>query len=194
MLPAPRTGRRRGIRSVRQALGHRRHRRRHGHTVPHQQGRADGRGAYRAHAGEVGATAAGEIPRLDRPGNAVAPALSRSDDERRHAHPVRNSQRDHSGDPYVFRGARLSRSGDADDASDRRRRCGPPVRDPSQRARYGAVSADRAGAVSEAARRRRFRARVRGEPEFPQRRVCRRGTTPNSRCSSSIRPTATTAI
>ena len=69
----------------------------------------------------------------------------------------------------VSRRARISRSRDADDAADCRRRDGAAVPHASQRARHRSVSADRARAVSEAARRRRARARLRDQPEFPQR-------------------------
>ncbi len=73
----------------------------------------------RANARKVDAAVAGEIPRTHRSGNAVAPALSRSDDERRNAHAVREAQRNRF---RRFRSffvvARLSRSRNADDASD----------------------------------------------------------------------------
>ena len=69
---------------------------------------------------------------------------------------------------------------------------GPALRHAPQRARHGAVPADRARAVPEAARRRRVREGVRDRPGVPQRGHCRPGTTPSSRCSSSTRPTPTT--
>ena len=58
---------------------------------------------------------------------------------------------------------RLPRSRDADDAADRRRRAGAAVRDASQRARHEALPAHRAGAVPEAADRRRRRAGLRDQ-------------------------------
>ena len=77
---------------------------------------------------------------------------------------------DRAGDPRVLRRARLPRSRDADDAADPRRRGGAAVRDAPQRARHGAVPAHRAGALPEAARRRRPREGVRDQPQLPQRR------------------------
>ena len=70
-------------------------------------------------------------------------------------------------------------------------RDGAAVPHASQRARCRSVSADCARAVSEAARRRRPRARVRDQRGTSATRASRRGTIPSSRCSSSIRPTAT---
>ena len=64
---------------------------------------------------------------------------------------------------------RLPRGRDADDAADRRRRAGAAVRDASQRARHAAVPAHRARAVSEAADGRRHRARLRDQPQLPER-------------------------
>ena len=49
------------------------------------------------------------------------------------------------------------------------RRARPALRDAPQRARPRALPADRARAVSEAARRRRDRARLRDQPQLPQR-------------------------
>ena len=71
--------------------------------------------------------------------------------------------------PRVPRRARLPRGRDADDASDHRRRRGAAVRHAPQRARHEAVHADRAGAVPQAPRRRRLRARLRDQPQLPQR-------------------------
>ena len=61
----------------------------------------------------------------------------------------------------------LHGSRNADAASDSRRRGGQAVRHAPQRARHADVPAHRAGALSEAADRRRLRARVRNQPEFP---------------------------
>ena len=63
----------------------------------------------------------------------------------------------------------LPRGRDADDAPDHRRRRGAPVRHAPQRARHEAVHADRAGAVPQAAGRRRVRSRLRDQPQLPQR-------------------------
>ncbi len=65
--------------------------------------------------------------------------------------------------------ARLHGSRDADDAADSGRRGRAPVRDAPQRARPEHVPAHRPGAVSEAPDRRRPRARLRDQPQFPQR-------------------------
>ncbi len=64
----------------------------------------------------------------------------------------------------------LPRSRDADAADHPGRRRGAAVQDASQRARHGHVPAHRAGAVSQAADGRRLRARVRDQPQLPQRR------------------------
>ena len=55
------------------------------------------------------------------------------------------------------------------------------------------VPAHRARALPQAARGRRLRAGVRDRPGVPQRGPVAPGTTPSSRCSSSTRPTPTTA-
>ena len=81
----------------------------------------------------------------------------------------RTRTRDRALSARLPRCARFPRSRDADDAADSRRRGRAAVHDASQRARSGHVSAHRAGAVSEAAGRRRLRARVRDQPQLPQR-------------------------
>ena len=73
------------------------------------------------------------------------------------------------GDPRVPDRARVSRGRDADDAADRRRRAGAAVRHASQRARHAALHAHRARALPEAADGRRHRARVRDQPQLPER-------------------------
>ncbi len=65
---------------------------------------------------------------------------------------------------------RISRSGNADAAPHPRRCRGASLQDASQCAGRGHVPSHRAGAVSEAAHRRRLRAGVRDQPQFPQRR------------------------
>ena len=67
--------------------------------------------------------------------------------------------------------ARLHRSGNADDAAALRRRGGASVRHAPQHARHRSVPAHRAGAVSEAAGGGRPGARLRDQPQFPQRRA-----------------------
>ena len=61
------------------------------------------------------------------------------------------------------------RSRDADAADHSGWRGGAAVQDASQRARHGHVPAHRAGAVPQAPDGRRLRARVRDQPQFPQR-------------------------
>ena len=66
-------------------------------------------------------------------------------------------------------GLRLPRGRDAGAAAAVRRRGGAAVRDAPQRARHAAVPAHRGRAVSQAARRRRVRPRVRDRPRLPER-------------------------
>ncbi len=76
----------------------------------------------------------------------------------------------HRAVPAQFpRHARLHGSRDADAAGDPGRRRRETVRHAPQRARPRHVPAHRARAVPEAAGRRRLRARVRDQPQFPQR-------------------------
>ena len=88
--------------------------------------------------------------------------------------------------------AALPRSRDADDALHPRRRRGQAVRHPPQRARPGPVPARGAGAVPQAPGRRRPGARLRDQPQLPQRGRVAPGTTPSSPCSSCTRPTPPT--
>ena len=75
----------------------------------------------------------------------------------------------HFGDPQLPRRTRLPRSRDARAAAAVRRRGGATVHDASQCARHAAVPAHRGRAVSQAARRRRVRSRVRDRPRLPER-------------------------
>ena len=68
-----------------------------------------------------------------------------------------------------LRVARLPRGRDADAADHARRRLGPSVRHALERLRHRAVPAHRARAVPQARRRRRHRARLRDQPQLPQR-------------------------
>ena len=107
---------------------------------------------------------AGEVARLERHRDPLPPALPRSHRQSRFAARVRGSQpgaREHARVPER---ARLSRSRDADDAADPRRGAGPALRDPPQHARHAALSAHRAGAVPQAAHRRRNRTGLRDQP------------------------------
>ena len=152
-----------------QALGPGRHRRRDGHAVQDPDRRAVGQVRRGAPAREGAAAAAGEVPRPRRPGAEVPPALRRPDHEPGVARRLRQALADRAGDPRVLRRARLPRGRDADDASDPGRRGRAAVQDAPQRARHAALPAHRAGAVPEAPRRRRPRARVRDQPQLPQR-------------------------
>ena len=101
--------------------------------------------------------------------------------------------------PHRARAARDPRRRAASSRS-RRRRCtrssAAPRRAPST-THHNALDmrplhAHRAGALLEAPRRRRPRARLRDRPLLPQRGHLARGTTPSSRCSSSTRRTRRT--
>ncbi|CAG9230106.1 hypothetical protein BGLA2_490050 [Burkholderia gladioli] len=160
--------RRRDLRRV-QEVGPGRHRRRERRAVSHQQGRAVGQVHRAAPAGQGAAPAAGQVPRPGRPGDALPAALRRPD---RHARDAQHLPRPHQGDrldPQVHGGCGLHGSRDADAAPDPRRRDGQALRHAPQRARHGDVPAHRARALPEAAGGGRLRARVRDQPEFPQR-------------------------
>ena len=153
-----------------QALGSGRPRRRDRPRVQDPHRRAFAQGDVAAPAGEGAAAAAGEVPRAVRPGAALPAALRRPHHQCGVARGLPAALADRAGGPRVLRGARLSRSRDADDAPDPRRRRGAAVRDAPQRARHAAVPAHRAGALSEEARRRRHGEGVRDQPQLPQRR------------------------
>ncbi len=152
-----------------QAARFRRLGRRRGTPVPHQDQRADDLGLAAALSLEVSGAAAGEVARPDRRRDPLPPALSRPHRQPRLAARVRDAEPHRRRHPRVHDGARLSRGRDADDAADRRRRDCTAVRHASQHARHGAVPPDRAGALPEAARRRRAREGVRDQPQLPER-------------------------
>ena len=127
--------------------------------------RADALAAAR----EVAASAAGQVARSCGHRNALPPALRRSHRERAQPQRVPHTHAHHPLPARLSRCARFPRSRDADDAADPGRGCGAPVPHPSQRAGSGHVPAHRPGAVPEAPHRRRPRARVRDQPQFPQR-------------------------
>ncbi len=161
---------RRCVRCV-QGLGRRRHRRRRRHADAHEDRRAFGQGRCAAADHEIAAAAAGQVAWPFGRRAALSAALCRSDRHARVASRVRAALGDDPLHAPVARGraAAFHGSRDADDASDPRRRDRAAVRDASQRARSRHVPARRAGAVSQAPRRRRLRARLRDQPEFPQR-------------------------
>ena len=153
-------------------MGHRRHRRRGRPADAHENRRVVGEGRCAASADEESAAAAGQMARIGRCRTALSPAVCRSDRHAGIAACVRVAvahDRLHAA-VAGSAAAAIHGSRNADDARDPRRRHGAAVRDASQRARYRSVPARCAGAVSEAPRRRRFRARVRNQPQFPKRR------------------------
>ena len=97
------------------------------------------------------------------------------------------------GDPAFPRQPGVPRGRDADDAADRRRRAGAAVRHASQHARHRSVPARRAGAVPQAADRRRASNGCTRSTVTSGMRGFRPSTTPSSRCWSSTRPTSTTS-
>ena len=153
-----------------QELGRRRRDRRRRHAVPHQDRRAVGARGSAGAAHQVAAAAARQVARHRRHGAALPAALRRPDHERGQPAGVRDALADRALPARVSRCARLSRGGNADAASDSGRRGGAALQDAPQCARPRHVPAHRAGAVSEAPHRRRLRAGLRDQPEFPQRR------------------------
>ena len=124
----------------------------------------------RAAADQEPAAAARQVPRHGRPGAEVPPALCRPDHRRARARALRGAQQGGQLDPQLHGRARLPRGRDADAAPDPGRRQRQALRHPPQRARPADVPAHRARAVPEAAGGRRLRARVRDQPQLPQRR------------------------
>ncbi len=147
-----------------------------------------------AAAREVAAAAAGEVARHHGCRDEAAAALCRPDHERGDARGVPPPQRVDPLHPQFSRCARLHRGRDADDAADPGRRGGAAVRDASQCARRDAVFAYRAGALFEAPAWSAASSACTSSIACSATRDCRRGTTPSSRCSSSIRPTPVRAI
>eukprot|EP00166_Cyanidium_caldarium_P001295 ctg_166.g91 len=130
----------------------RRYRRRARPSGPHQEGRTEPV-CHRDGAAEfVSAHAAQGTSGAQRPGDAVSPALPRSDHERVGAGDVRTARR-----------------GDAHDEHRGRRCYRQTVRHTPQRAGHSDVHAHRTGAVSEAAGDRRAGAGVRAGAQFSQR-------------------------
>ena len=160
---------RRNLRRL-QGLGRRRHPRGRRHADAHQDRRVVGQGRCAAPAHQVAAPAAGQVARPGGCRAALSPALRRPDRDARGARCVRQAFAGHRRDPPLARRAPLPRSGNADDALHRRRRDREAVHHAPQRAGPGPVPARGAGAVSQAPGRRRFRARVRDQPQLPQRR------------------------
>ena len=137
--------------------------------VPHADQRADDLGVGARVPRQVLPAAAGEVARPERRRDPLPAALPRSHRQPGFAPGVRGPQPGARRAARVPERARLSRGRDADDAADCRRRAGAAVRDASQRARHAALPAHRAGAVSQAPDRRRHRARLRDQPQLPER-------------------------
>ena len=110
-----------------------------------------------------------QVPRHQRRRHPLPPALRRPVGQPRGAPDLPAAQSDHEPHPPLARGARLHRGRDARLPPDPRRRAGQAVHHPPQRARHGALPADRARALPEAADRRWLRAGVRDGPGVPQR-------------------------
>ena len=163
-----------------------------GHLFRTRTGELTHLGAARRVPGQVPPAAAREVARPAGRRDPLSPALPRSDREPGQPPRVRSAREGRDGDPARSSTPRLRGSRDAGDAADRRRRGGAAVCDAPQRARHGPLPAHRAGAVPQAPGRRRHGAGLRAGAQLPERRACRRSTTPSSRCSSSIRPTPTT--
>ena len=96
------------------------------------------------------------------------------------------------GDPPLPRRPGLPRGRDARPPAALRRRGGPTLHHPPQRARPDLLPADRRRALPEAADRRRLRAGLRDLPRTFATRASTATTPPSSRCWSGTRPTPTT--
>ncbi len=148
---------------------HRRHHRSRGLPVPDQDGRAE---RPRREADPSGEDAPLHAREMARPGgrrDPLPPALPGSDRQSRSAEGLCGARQTHRLVPPPARRARLHRSGNAHDAAALRRRGGPSLHHPPQHARHGSLPAHRAGALPQAPGRRGHGARLRDQPEFPQR-------------------------
>ena len=112
---------------------------------------------------------AGEVARPGGRGDALPPALPGPDRQPGGAQGFRHAGADHLLAAAAAGSARVHRSGNAHDAAALRRRRGAAVRHASQHAGYRPVPAHRAGAVPEAAGGGRPGARLRDQPQLPQR-------------------------
>ncbi len=119
--------------------------------------------------GEVAAAAARQVARARGRRAALSPALRGPHRQRRKPRRVPRAHADRAVPAPLPRRARFHGSRDADAAGDPGRRRRKAVHHAPQRARRGHVPAHRAGAVPEAPRGRRVRARLRDQPQFPQR-------------------------
>ena len=154
-----------------QGLGRGRHPRGRGHADADPHRRAVGQVQRVAIAGQVPAAPAGQVARPRRHRDPLPPALRRPDHQPRFAPGVPPARGPGALDPRLPRGAAAGLHGgrDADDAPHPRGcRCAS-IRDPPQRAGPGHVPAGGAGAVPQAPGGGRLRARLRDQPELPQR-------------------------
>ena len=145
--------------------------RRRGRAVQDAHRRAVGQGDHAAPADQEPAPAARQVPRHGRPGTEVPPALRRPDHRRGRPRALRGAQQ---GDRASIRSFMVEHGFLEVETpmlhpipAGRQRQT---LRHAPQRARPADVPAHRAGAVPEAPDRRRLRARVRDQPQLPQRR------------------------
>ena len=141
---------------------------------------------------EGAASAPREMGRAAGPRSPAAASLPASDRRRGAPPSLPCARRRPEDDASGARRARVHRVRGSDAAVDRRRRECQTVRDASPRARHPDEAAHLARAVPQADARRRRGARLRARAQLPQRRASTAITTPTSRCSRRIRPTATT--
>ena len=171
----------------------RRHRRRRGPPVPDADARADARRRRAPTAGEVAASAAREVARPAGRRGALPTALRRPDRQsgrRGASFETRTAVIRYLRDFLAARGFLEVETPMMQPISGGARRA--PVRHASQHARPRSLPAHLARALPEAAGGRRPRARLRAQPQLPQRGASTARTTPSSRCSSSTRRTRRT--
>ena len=147
----------------------RRLRRRVGPPVPDPDRRVHHLGRLAHVPREVPDPAAREVARPPGHRDPVPPALPRPDRDARNRPRLRGAKPHAGGHARLPQRARLSRGRDADDAAAGGRRAGAAVRDASQRARHDALPPHRARAVPQAPAGRRHGARLRDQPQLPQR-------------------------
>ena len=169
-----------------QGLGHRRHRRRRGQPDPDPHRGTVGQGRRPSPADQVAAPAAGQVAWPVRRRAALSPALRGPDRHAGSAGRVHQALAHHPCDPRVAGCPAFPGSRDADDALHPRRRCGQAVHHAPQRAGPGPVPARGTGVVPEAPGRRRTGARLRDQPQLPQRR-CQHAAQPRVHDARAVR-------
>ena len=165
-----------------------------GRLFRHPDRRADGMGVPDRVPGQMSSAVAGKMARSDRCRDPLPAAVPGLDRQPRVSRGVRGAVPGAGLHPPVSgaSGARVSRSRDPDDAVDRGRRPRPAVRDASQRAGHGPVSAYRAPSSISSDWSSAASSGSSRSTGTSGTKASRRTTTRSSRCSSSIRPTATT--